>query len=84
MYDLKAAKMNVKRTLNRNFIHYKFELDHNAAEATKSICCEKDKGTVDCNTVSRGFKKFCSSWKNLDDQANLGQSKSVDSEDFKP
>ena len=41
----------------------------NAVEATKNICCMKGEGTVDRNTVTRRFKKFCSGCKNLDNQA---------------
>ena len=48
-------------------------------EVTKNISCVKDEGTVDYSTVTRGFKKFCLSCKNLNNQARSGSSKIVDS-----
>ena len=39
--DLEAEQMNVQRCLIRELIPYEFELDHNAAEATKNPCCAK-------------------------------------------
>ena len=45
---------------------YEFKLSHNTVEATKKICCAKGEDPVDCCTVMRGCKKFCSSCKNLD------------------
>ena len=36
---------------------------------TKNICCAKGNGTVDHNTITRWFKKFCLACKNLDNQA---------------
>ena len=51
--DLKAAQMNEQRALIREFIFNKFELDHNTAEAIKSICCAKIKGAIDQRTVTR-------------------------------
>ena len=45
----------------------------NTAEATKNICCAKCDGTVDHNTVTKWFKKFCSDFKNLDDQTRSGR-----------
>ena len=54
---------------------YKFKLDYNALEATKIIFCMKGESTVDHSTVTRSFKKFCSGYKNIDDQAMLGSSK---------
>ena len=38
-------------------------------EATKNIYCMKSKGAVDHSPVTRWFKKFCLSCKNLDYQA---------------
>ena len=60
--------------LIRKFILYKFELGHNVADATKNICSEKGKGTVDCSTMSRWLKKFLLGCKNA-----LGRPKTVDS-----
>ena len=44
-------------------------------KATKNICCAKNKGAVDHCTVTKWFKKFCSSSKNLNDQTTSGRSK---------
>ena len=52
---------------------YEFEMDHNAAEATKNICCGKGEGAVDHNAVTRWFKKLCL------DQVRSGKPKTVDS-----
>ena len=38
-----------------------FELDYNAAEATKNICCVKGEDAVDLNTVTWWFNKARSS-----------------------
>ena len=56
--DLKTAQMNVQRGLIRERILYKFKRGHNAAEATKKICCAKSKGAVDHSTVTRWLKYF--------------------------
>ena len=45
--------------------------------ATKNICCAK--GTVDYWRVTRYFEKFCSGYKNMDDQRKSGRPKTVDS-----
>ena len=76
MGDLKATRMNVQRSL----IQSEFELGNNAAEATKLNCCAKSEGTVDHGIVIRWLKKFCSSGKNLDDQAKSGGPKTVNSD----
>ena len=59
---------------------YKFEQDCNALEATKNIFCMKGEDTVDYNTISRRFKKFCLGYKNLNDQARSGRPNTMDSE----
>ena len=46
---------------------YELEQGHNAAEATKSICCKKVKDAVDLSTVTRWFKIFRSGYKNPGD-----------------
>ena len=66
--------MNVSRSLIQEFILYEFELGHNTAKATQTICCVK--GAVDHNTVTIYWKKFRSGCKNLDDQARLDGPKS--------
>ena len=44
--DLKAAQMNVQRTLIWELMFYVFKLGHNATEATKKIYYAKGKGAV--------------------------------------
>ena len=78
VYDLKTAQMNMQYSLIWKFMLYKFKLGHNILEATKNICCAKDEGTVDCDTVIRLFKKFRMDWKNLDNKARLGRPKTID------
>ena len=65
---MKAAHINMQHNLTQELILYKFELDHNAAEATKNIRCAKREGTVDHITITRWFKKFYLSCKK--DRAN--------------
>ena len=43
-------------------------------------CCAKGEDTIDHLEVTRWFKKFCSGFKNFNDQAMLGKFKSMDSE----
>ena len=57
---------------------YKFELGHNAMEATKNICV-KGEDAVD-HTVTKWFKKFCSGCKNLNDLSRPGRPKTMNSE----
>ena len=59
---------------------YESKLGHNIVEATKNICCAKGEGAVDHSTITRWFKKFCSSSKNQDHQAKPGRPNSMDSE----
>ena len=74
---LEATQMNIQHCLIWEF--YEFELGHNIAEATKNICCVKSEDAVNHSTVTRCFKKFCPSCKNLSNQARSGKPKSVDS-----
>ena len=67
MCNLKAVQTNVQRMLIWDLLLYEFELNHNAAEATKNICCAKGEGTVDNNTVIKYMKKFYLDCKDLDD-----------------
>ena len=67
--------MNVQHSLIREHKPYEFEQDHNAADATKNISSEEDKGVVDYSTVTRWFKKFRSECKYFDDQAKSCKSK---------
>ena len=53
MCDLKAAQMNVQHGLIWEFMLYKFELGHNAMEATKNICYVKSEGAVDHSLETR-------------------------------
>ena len=76
--ELKVAPMNVQYRLIWKLIHYQFELGHNTTQPTKNIYCMKGEGAVDHSTVTRWFKKFCSSCKN-DDQEKAGRPKTIDS-----
>ena len=58
---------------------YKFELGHNTTEAIKNIYCAKSEGTVDHSRVTGWFKKFCSGYKNHNNQVRSGRPRSVDS-----
>ena len=78
--DLKVTQMNMQRSLIREFMLYKFELDPNATEVTQNICYTKVESAVDHCRVTRGFKKFCLAYKNLEDQARQGRRKTMDSE----
>ena len=79
-HDLKAAQMSVQRSLIQKLMLYMFELCHNIAKATENICCVKGEGSVDHSTVTRGLKKFCLGYKNLNDQAKSIGPKTIDSE----
>ena len=72
LYYSKAAQMNVQC---RELKFYKFEMGHNTTETTKNLCCMKDEGAVDHSTITRYFKKFYWSCKNLDDQARSDRPK---------
>ena len=72
--------MNMQCSLIMEVMLYEFELGYNASKATKNICCAKDEGAVNHNTVNKWYKKLRSDCKNLDDQARLGRPKSIDSE----
>ena len=48
-------------------------------EPTKNICYTKGEGAVVYSTVSRWVEKFCSGYKNLNDQIRLDRPKTVDS-----
>ena len=61
--DLKAAQMNVQRCL---IWELKLELDHDAAEATKSISCTKLEETVSYSPVTWWLKNFLSGYMNFD------------------
>ena len=58
---------------------YKFKLAHNATEAAKNIYCVEIKATIDHSTINRWFKKFCSGYKNLDNQTRSGSPKTKNS-----
>ena len=77
---LKADHMNVQHSLIQELMVYEFEMDHNTAEATKNICCAKGEGAIDHDSVSSGFKKFCSGYKTLDDQKRSGRPKVIDTD----
>ena len=52
-YELKATQMNMQHSLIWKLMLYEFKLGYNTMEATKDICCVKDEGVVDHNTVTR-------------------------------
>ena len=76
MCDLKTVQLNLQCSLIWELMLYDFKLPHDVAEATKNICCAKGQG--DHSAVTRRFEKFCSSCKNLDDQAGSGRFKAMD------
>ena len=63
--DMKTTKLNIQCCLIKQLRLCKFELGHNATEATKTICCTKGAVAVD----NKWLQKFCMSCKNLDDQS---------------
>ena len=75
MCNLKAAQMNVQRSLILEIMFYGFELSYGSDP--KYL---KGEGAVDHRTVTRWFKKFRSRCKNLDNQTGSGRPKTVDSE----
>ena len=77
MYVLKDAQINLQNSLIREFILYKFEIGHNAVEASKDSCGAKGEGLVDHRTVSRSLNKLCSGCKKLDDQEGSSWTKTV-------
>ena len=72
--------MDIQRSLIQELMLSEIELTHNIAEATKNICWMISEGAVDHSTVNKWFKKFCTGWKNSDNQAKSGRPKTVDSE----
>ena len=77
--DLKAARMNMQRSLIRELMIYEFELDHNTAVATKNIGCVNSESAVDHST-NQMVEKICLGCKKLNDQARTDRPKFVDSE----
>ena len=61
--------MKVQFSLIRELVLYEFEQSNKAVEATKNFCFAKGESTVDHCIVTRGFKKFLSGCKNLNDQS---------------
>ena len=59
---------------------YMFQLGHDTTKVTKNICRVKSERVVEHRTVTSWFKKFCSSCKNLDNQAKPSRPKTVDFE----
>ena len=72
--------MNVQRSLILKLMIYEFQRGHNAAAATKNICCEKDKSVDGQSTLTRWLKKICLDSENLDDQVRSVRPKTLDSE----
>ena len=78
--NFKGAQMNMQCSLIHELMLDKFKVGHNAKEATKTICCEKDESTVDHCIVTRWLKKVHPVCKNLDDQPRSGRPKTVGTE----
>ena len=76
VYDLKATLMNVNCKLIQELMLYKFEL----WKQPKNFYSTKVEGAVDLTTVTRLFKKFLWSSKNLVNQARSVRFKTMDSE----
>ena len=74
-FDLKAAQMNMQRSLIQELILEEFERGYDTVEATKNICWSNGEDLVVHSTVARWFKKIL-----LDNQASLRWLKSVNSE----
>ena len=72
--------MNMQYNLIWELILYEFEMGHDAVESTKNIFCVKSEGAVDHSTVTWGFRKFCSGYKNFNNQTRSSRPKIVDSE----
>ena len=68
--DLKAAQMNVQRSIIRELL---FELSHKAVEANENICWVKSEGAVSENRGTRWFKKCHSTYKNINNQKRSGR-----------
>ena len=56
---------------------YEFKQDYNIIEASKNICSMKCEAAVDNSSVTRWFEKFCTGYKNLNNQERLDTSKTV-------
>ena len=80
--DLKAATDKI--VILSNSGSYAFKLSHNITEATKNISCEKSEGAIDQSTITKWFKKFCLSYKNLNDQVRSGRLKNSGFQGYAP
>ena len=78
--DLKVAQINVQCCLIWEFMLSDFQLGYNAMEAMKIFVVWLGDSADNHKRVIRWLKKFCLGYKNLDDQARLGRSKTMDSE----
>ena len=67
MSDWENCTAEVPHSLIQELLLYDFQLNHNATEAPKKVCCTKSKGAVDHSMVTRCLKKFILVCKNLDD-----------------
>ena len=78
--DLKAIDMNRGSNLIQELVLYEFEQDHCMTKASKNVCCVKSEGPVDHCTITRLFKEFSLSCKNIDNHAMSVRPKTVCSE----
>ena len=77
MYDFKAAW---SCGLIREHMLYEFELGYKPTQVTKNFYWAQREGAVDHSILNRLFKKFCSGWKNLDNQKRSVRPESEGSE----
>ena len=75
-----SCTVSMQHRLHQELRFYIFTLSHNTVRATKNICCLKDEDAIDHTTVTKWVKKFCSTFKNLNNQAKSDRPKNMDSE----
>ena len=75
VYGFKTTLMKMQKSLIYELMLYKYEVGWDAAEATKSICCTKCKGSVDQSKVTKYFKKFSLGYQNFNDLKRSGRPK---------
>ena len=78
LHSVKTEQMNMQNCLIWELMFYKFKLDCNTKEVTKNVSCAQSEGTVDCSIVTRWYKKFCLSCKNLYNQPWPSRPKKMD------
>ena len=84
LYDLKAEPMNLWLLLIWRTISYRFGVNHNAAEITKSICCVEGSGSLDFCSLSKWLNTFYSACNNLNDWTMSAGIKTMNSKALTP